>query len=139
METSSRMTLVSASGDDLRAHWTQCFGTDRVVAVDDFSSLAPLLRSVLDELPVDVERVVIDRSSDALSCLEFLASLPHSFMGDVLLISGEERDHRFLSSTGRGGDRILYALGPDDLKLYMTLAGHPDLGDAQAAPIQAIA
>ncbi|HYM62780.1 MAG TPA: hypothetical protein VEZ11_17985 [Thermoanaerobaculia bacterium] len=138
MESYSRMTLVSTSGNDMKAQWTRCFGIDRVVAVDDFSSLAPLLRRVLDELPIDVERVVIDHSSDALSCLEFLASLPHSFTGDVLFTAGDERDRHFLSSMGRGGDRVLYALGPDDLQFYMTLAGHPDLGEAMA-PIQAIA
>ena len=39
------------------------------------------------------------------------------FTGDVLLI--REDDSAFLSSLGRGGDRVLYALTANDLRFYL--------------------
>jgi len=42
--------------------------------------------------------------------------LPAAYAGDVLLI---EDDSAFVSATGRGGDRVLYALRPEDVQFYL--------------------
>lgn len=69
----------------------------------------------------DVERVILDHSASAAEFLDLLASLPHEFAGDVLYIGLS--DHSYMSSTGRGGDRVLYALKPHDLHFYLETHG----------------
>jgi hypothetical protein len=79
-----------------------------------------VLRHAIDhgiEMGVDVERVIIDRLGDAQKFLELIASLHYDFLADVVFITRD--DHGFLSSMGRGGNRVLYALGPDDVRFYL--------------------
>ena len=53
---------------------------------------------------------------DAAEYLRLLSELPAAYAGDVLLI---ENDSAFVSATGRGGDRVLYALRPEDVQFYL--------------------
>ncbi len=69
----------------------------------------------------DVERVIIDRCASADEYLQFLASLPHEIAGDVMLV--QQDGAAFLSSVGRGGDRVLYALAAGDVDFYLKTHG----------------
>ena len=86
-----------------------------------FIDALPFLRHAIDrginKLEEDVERVIIDRTGTALQYLQALASLPAEFFGDVLFILSD--GNGFLSSTGRGGDRVLYTLAGDDVDFYL--------------------
>lgn len=77
----------------------------------------------------DVERIILDRSASAEVFLRFLAALPVATTGDVMSLTAD--GGAFLSSVGRGGDRILYALGPGDVAFYLDtnrlMAAHADL------------
>jgi hypothetical protein len=67
----------------------------------------------------DVERVILDRSVSASEFLSLLSNLPEELHADILFI--REDDSAFLSSTGRGGDRLLYALSPVDVRFYLEM------------------
>ena len=86
-----------------------------------FIEAMPFLRQAIDsgvpEMNLDVERVVLDRATSAAEYLDLLAGLPPEFNGDVLLIREDESG--FLSATGRGGNRVLYALTPSDIRFYL--------------------
>lgn len=77
----------------------------------------------------DVERIILDRSSSADDFLRFLAALPVEAAGDVMLVGAD--GGAFLSAVGRGGDRVLYRLGPTDVAFYLETnrltAAHADL------------
>jgi hypothetical protein len=107
-----RLTLIArspAAGNSVNTSST------RVVAVD---ALTVLLQASIDGIVhLDVERVILDRSASAADFLGFLASLPAQFSGDVLLIT--EDDGAYLSTSGRGGGRILYSLTADDVTFYL--------------------
>lgn len=67
--------------------------------------------------PIDVERVILDRSGTEGDFLDLVAQVPHEFSGDIVFI--REDDGGYLSATGRGGDRVLYALKPGDVRFYL--------------------
>lgn len=77
----------------------------------------------------DVERIILDRSASADVFLRFLTALPAGAAGDVMSLSAD--GGAFLSAVGRGGDRVLYALGAADVAFYLDTnrltAGHADL------------
>ena len=86
-----------------------------------FIEAMPVLRQVIDsgvpEMNLDVERIVLDRSSSAVEYLDLLAALPPEFTGDVVLVREDESG--FLSANGRGGNRVLYSLTPTDVRFYL--------------------
>ena len=86
---------------------------NHVIPVGSFS----MLPWALDNARQDVDRVVIDGTASPVEYLEFLAALPHTFVGDVLYMRAG--GNSFLSSTGRGGDRLIYSLTPSDLEFYL--------------------
>lgn len=88
----------------------------RVVFLDDTSCMRLSIGSALAEPMLDTERVILDRVVPAEMFLELLSSLPPHFTGDILRV--DKRGAGFLSATGRGGDRVLYALDPDDVYFY---------------------
>ncbi|HUP48870.1 MAG TPA: hypothetical protein VNA04_08770 [Thermoanaerobaculia bacterium] len=94
---------------------------NRVILLDSFTVLRYAISSHLVELDVDVQRLVLDRATSPADYLSLLAALPPAFTGDVLLI--REDDSAFLSSLGRGGDRVLYALTATDLRFYLETHG----------------
>ena len=65
----------------------------------------------------DVERIILDRSASADQFLHFLAALPVEAAGDVMAVGAG--GGAFLSAVGRGGHRILYTLGPNDVGFYL--------------------
>lgn len=69
----------------------------------------------------DIERIVLDRCATADEYLDLLASLPAEVAGDVLNVRPDGR--AYLSSIGRGGDRVLYALAPRDVDFYLETHG----------------
>ncbi|HEX7706274.1 MAG TPA: hypothetical protein VF701_07445 [Thermoanaerobaculia bacterium] len=74
-------------------------------------------RFAVSSKELDVQRIVLHRIGDSSAFLELLSTLPAQFGGDVLMIA--EDGSGFLSASGRGGDRILYALRTDDIRFYL--------------------
>ena len=68
-----------------------------------------------------MERVIIDRRGTALQFLEALSALPPEFVGDLLFVMDD--GNGFLSSIGRGGDRVLYAVAQHDVDCYLETHG----------------
>ncbi len=101
-----RLTLVSRDARTPDRDWN----STSLVVLDS-------IRSGLTDGNLDVERILLDRSASAADYLALLADLPNEFRGDVVYI--RENDSAFLSSCGRGGDRIIYALSAVDLRFYL--------------------
>jgi hypothetical protein len=114
MNDSRRITLLARAATSPARPWNvSAKAPNRMIFVDASSTLA----FALDQTTHDVERVLIDGTATAVEYLELLSSLPLSFLGDVLYMRGA--GHSFLSTVGRGGDRILYTLMADDLEFYL--------------------
>jgi len=111
-----RITLVNAV--DQSRHWLT--GDGRIVFA---SFLAVICRTFDGEIPSeeDIERVILDRTATADEYLELLAHLSDDFAGDVVHI--REGDTAYISATGRGAGRVLYALRADDLRFYLETHG----------------
>src|SRR5690349_18921281 len=109
-----RITLITRgnSGSIHRGWNTSNDAPQRIIFVNAFTVLRYALISGPGAMTHDVGRVIVDGSATAAEFLELLSELPHEFGGDVLLIN---ETHAFLSAGGRGGDRVLYALKPDDV------------------------
>ena len=112
---SSRITLISRHTQLQERRWRKSDDASRIVLLDSFAVLRHTVSSSL--VSTDVERIILDRSTSASDFLCLLAELPREFGGDVMMIRDDETG--FLSSTGRGGDRILYALSEDDIRFYL--------------------
>jgi hypothetical protein len=114
MNDSRRITLLARAAASPARPWnTSGRAPNRMIFVDAFSMLA----FALDQSNQDVERVLIDGTATAVEYLELLASLPPTFLGDVLYMRGA--GHSFLSSVGRGGARVLSTLTAVDLEFYL--------------------
>ncbi len=113
-----RITLVSRHTQLQERQWDLSDGSSsKLVLLDTFAILRYTVASSVFIVDADVERIVLDRSSSASDFLSLLAELPQQFSGDVMMIRDD--DSGFLSSAGRGGDRILYALTADDVRFYL--------------------
>ena len=126
-----RITLVTRGPGSPDRTWDLSpSASSRVIFVNAFSVLQNALRNSVSELAEDVERVIMDRASTATQYLDLLASLPAEFNGDVLFVRYDES--AFLSSLGRGGDRVLYSLSAEDVGFYLDMqrltAPHPAFG-----------
>lgn len=118
MNDSRRITLISRHRQLPERKWERSAeGPNRIVLLDSFSLLRNAICTSLSDEDPDVERILLDRSSSASDYLALLADLPPTFTGDVMMIRDD--DTGFLSSNGRGGDRILYALSADDVHFYL--------------------
>ena len=83
-----------------------------------FLESVPALRFALGiDHELDLERIVVDRAGNADQMLDLLATLPEHFRGDVLYMRNDQS--AILSATGRGGDRVLYALRNADIRFYL--------------------
>jgi len=112
-----RITLVSRSRSAPQRLWhTAPDAPRRLIFVGSFGVIPYALQRGVEELGKDIEAVVIDGAANAAEYLHLLSRLPASYAGDVVLI---QDDSAFVSATGRGGDRVLYALGPDDVQFYL--------------------
>ncbi|MCU1246548.1 MAG: hypothetical protein JWN02_2458 [Acidobacteria bacterium] len=113
-----RITLIARGPATPDRDWNSgpASGT-RLIFLETFSVLYYALTSALEEMDLDVERVVLDRSNTAAQYLELLSTIPVEFSGDVLYLRDD--DTAYLSSNGRGGDRVLYSLGCEDVRFYL--------------------
>jgi 6-phosphogluconolactonase (cycloisomerase 2 family) len=112
-----RIMLVNRSGSAPERPWLVSRAAPRrLIFVNSFGVIPYAIKRGAEDLGKDIESVVIDGTATAAEYLQLLAVLPAGFAGDVVLI---QDDGAFLSASGRGGDRVLYALGPDDLRFYL--------------------
>lgn len=114
MSSMQRLTLVASECEIGEREWIE-----RVTFIDAGPNVLLSVSAALNEPTLDAERLIVDRGVTAETFLEILASLPREFSGDVLRI--DDYDRGFLSATGRGGDRVLYALDPDDVRFYLIM------------------
>src|ERR1700730_17080403 len=113
MSADKRITLVAGN----QRTWNSPSEADsRVVLIDSLAMLRSTIISPLVRSDLDVERIILDRCCSESEYLSLLTEVPHEFTGDVLMIKDSQS---FLSATGRGGDRILYALSDDDVEFYL--------------------
>ena len=118
-----RLTLIACNdvhGPIGDIDWATESPSNFIVFIDPGQLLLHSAGAALAEPSLDVERLIVDRAATAEAFLELLAHLPPGFAGDVLRI--DDRGCGFLSATGRGGDRLLYALKSQDVQVY--LAAH---------------
>jgi hypothetical protein len=109
-----RITLVArAAAAPARAWDASTQSVNRLIFVDSF----PILKGALDHAAHDVDRLFIDGAATEGEFLSLLTTLPGDFAGDVLYVSDDQ--HAYLSTTGRGGGRLLYAMMPDDVRFYL--------------------
>ena len=119
---SRRITLISRDPRHPEHDWDDSRNApNRLILLDSFKVLQYAITSHMVDLDVDVERVILDRATSASDYLTLLSSLPPTFTGDVLLI--REGESSFLSSMGRGGDRVLYSMSVNDLRFYLEMHG----------------
>jgi hypothetical protein len=109
-----RITLVArAANAPVRAWDASARAANRLIFVDSFG----ILRGALDHASQDVDRLFIDGAATEGEFLSLLTTLPGEFGGDVLFVSDQE--HAYLSTVGRAGGRLLYAMRPDDVEFYL--------------------
>lgn len=117
-----RITLITRDPSRPEHDWDDSRNAPhRLILLDSFTVLKYAITSHMVDLNVDVERVILDRSTSPADYLTLLSCLPPTFTGDVLLI--REGDSSFMSSMGRGGDRVLYSMAVNDLRFYLETHG----------------
>jgi hypothetical protein len=89
----------------------------RAAFLDTVNALKLAVGAALCDVGLDVERLIVDRAGGAEEFLDLLACLPAELHGDILFIRDDGSG--FLSATGRGGDRVLYALSTHDVRFYL--------------------
>lgn len=134
-----RITLIARKATKPNVDWNYArSATMRVAFLESVDALKFALNLSINDAALDIERVIVDRAGTADDFLELLATLPTEFTGDILVIRDD--GNGFLSATGRGGDRVFYALAAHDIRFY--LETH-DLVTGRAVlelvPMQAIA
>ena len=112
-----RIILVSRAASAPDRNWLADLDAPRrLIFVGSFGVIPYALAHGIDDLGEDIDSVVIDGTATASEYLHLLSKLPAAYAGDVVLI---EDDSAFVSATGRGGDRVLYALHPEDVQFYL--------------------
>ena len=113
-----RITLIARKPTKPNVDWNHARSAAmRVAFLDSVNALKFALSLSVDDSALDIERLIIDRAGTADDFLELLAALPPEFTGDILDIRDDARG--FLSATGRGGDRVFYALAAHDIRFYL--------------------
>ena len=113
----ARVTLIVLAASKPDIDWRVAGPTSRLAFLSSLTGIRSALQSAVCDVGLDVERVIVDRAGDAEDFLLLLAHLPNQFAGDVVLV--RDSGDGFLSATGRGGDRVLYALEPVDVRFYL--------------------
>lgn len=113
-----RVTLIAReqSKPDVDWNYARC-RAQRVAFLDSIAALKFALGAALTDVGLDIERVIVDRAGTADEFLDLLATMPLEFNGDVLLVRDDGGG--FMSAAGRGGDRVMYALSPYDVRFYL--------------------
>jgi hypothetical protein len=139
-----RITLIARKATKPNVDWNYARSSAmRVAFLDSVNALKFALNVAINDVALDIERVIVDRAGSADDFLDLLAALPEEFNGDVLLIRDD--GNGFLSATGRGGDRIFYSLIARDVRFYLEthdlVTGRAvlDLAPQEMAPLKAIA
>ncbi|HYI10605.1 MAG TPA: hypothetical protein VEK57_16210 [Thermoanaerobaculia bacterium] len=112
-----RITLIARDATKPSIDWN--YGScmrDRIAFLDSIEAIRLALGAALDDVGLDIGRIIIDRGADAAQFLSLLAETPVVFGGDILMVC--EDGNGFLSASGRGGDRKLYALARHDIRFY---------------------
>ena len=118
MESIGRLTLIARNSAKPDVDWNHAACMRFSLAfVESIEALAFALSTAVREVGLDVGRVIVDRAGDGDRFLALLTRLPAEFTGDVLFIRDDGAG--VLSATGRGGDRVLYALTPKDIRFYL--------------------
>ncbi|HSY51532.1 MAG TPA: hypothetical protein VLC46_22205 [Thermoanaerobaculia bacterium] len=118
MHDTRRITLVSRRADQPSRDWNlHPRAANHIIFAGTFS----VLSFAVDHVSQDVDRILIDRTATPEEFLDLLTTLPSAFLGDVLLM--RDHDGSFLSTAGRAGGRLLYALTPADLQFYLDTLG----------------
>jgi hypothetical protein len=108
-----RITIIARNAESSPRAWNMTPNAhSHVILVNSLS----MLTGAMQHGSEDVERLILDGTATPTQFLELLATLPQSFMGDVILrtISGS-----FLSASGRAEGRLLYAMTTGDLQFYL--------------------
>jgi hypothetical protein len=117
---SKRITLIARAAGIADRTWRVLEESDkRLMVIAPPRGLRHTLVNWVLKSDYDVERVIIDRAVTHDGFLELLAALPDDYVGDLLMI--DDQRHGYLSSTCRGGDRVLYRLAEEDLDFYFQL------------------
>lgn len=118
MHQVNRITLIAreSTKPDIDWNYASC-ARMRVAFVDSVFALRYALESAVCEIGLDVGRVVVDRAGGSDDFLGLLTALPPEFTGDVVYVRDDGTG--ILSATARGGDRVLYALTPHDVRFYL--------------------
>ena len=118
MTNEERITLIARNANQPDVDWNYAQArTQRVAFVDTLAAVEFVLGAALNDVGLDVERIIVDRAGHADEYLDLLASTPDEFAGDVVLIRPD--GNGWLSATGRGGNRILYAMSSSDVRFYL--------------------
>ena len=118
--TYKRVTLIARAEATPDRDWDLSVGSPtKVCLVDGSATLTTLLRPLVTELELDVERVVVDGGGSATEFLSLLTALPQECPADVLWIGCDGSG--FLSAAARGGDRVIYALSASDIRFYLEI------------------
>jgi hypothetical protein len=113
-----RITLIARKATKPDVDWNYARSSAmRVAFLDSVNALKFALGVAINDVVLDIERVIVDRAGSADEILDLLAALPGEFTGDVLAIRDDGSG--FLSATGRGGDRVLYGLAGRDVRFYL--------------------
>jgi hypothetical protein len=113
-----RITLIARQQTKPYFDWNHSRArAQRVAFLDSVNALSFALGAAMNDVGLDVERIIVDRSGDAEEFLHLLSGMPLEFTGDILFIRDDGAG--FLSATGRGGDRVLYALSGYDIRFYL--------------------
>lgn len=112
-----KLVLLCAGVAEPSMDWDLVSSLHNVVQVAEWRWAAAALETGVRELGREVHSVIFDKTTDALSFLQFLTIIPYEFRGDILLIESGER--AFLSSCTPRDGRILYKLGNRDLDFYL--------------------
>jgi len=116
-----RITLITRGPRAPQRGWdTSGKAPQHIVFVHAFTVLCYAVANRSAALTHDVGRIIVDHSASASEFLELLAVVPPELTADILLIDPAQP---YLSATGRGGDRILYRLEPEDVEFYLDING----------------
>ncbi|HEX6083495.1 MAG TPA: hypothetical protein VF266_03155 [Thermoanaerobaculia bacterium] len=113
-----RLTIVARDKRKPQMDWSTSVSPQLSLAfVDSVRALRFALSAAVTETELDISRVIVDRVAGGDEFLDLLTALPGEFHGDVLFVRDDGTG--VLSATGRGGDRVLYALMAHDVRFYL--------------------
>lgn len=118
MHRNQRVTLVVREKFKPDHDWNYAACKRQSVAfIDSMSVLRFALKASVTDIALDVGCVIIDRAGEGDEFLDLLTELPVEYAGDVLFIRDDGSG--IMSANARGGDRVLYALKPFDVRFYL--------------------